>query len=195
MSAMSDLHADAARVERLTNSTMSEDLRDEGREVASLVANLRNLCGDDEQAFLDTLEGEVDNFEAARRVVRWMHEQDAAEGSCKSLAETYRARANMFGHRVERARASLVDFLNEVGVRSMPLPEATITVKAGVRALVGDADVANLPEQFVRVKREPNRSAIKAAIEAGQTVPGFSLSNAAPSLQVRSSGQPPKEHA
>lgn len=170
----------------LAASPMTDDLREERREVAALVANLRHLCGDDDQAFLDTLEGEADNFEAARRVVRWMAEQGANEDACKGLADTYRARANMFANRVERARMSLADFLNDVGLKSMPLPEATLTVKAGKPSLVGDASADDLPIHLVRIKREPDRAAIKAELEAGREVAGFHLSNAMPVLQVRS---------
>lgn len=162
-----------------------QDLRHETHEVSNLVARLRELCGDDDQAFIDTLEGESEAVEAARRVVRWMTEQQANEGACNGLAATYKARANGFAERVERSRLALFHFLTEMGLKSMPLPEATLSVVAGRVSVVGDADPEKLPDQFVRVKREANRSAIKAALEAGQSVEGFSLSNNPPSIMVR----------
>lgn len=161
------------------------DLRQEAREVANLTARLRDLCGDDEQAFIDTLDGESDVIEAARRVVRWLHEQGAQSTACKGLASTYGARASVFEERVERARTALFHFLSEMGLKSMPLPEATLSIVAGRVSVTGEGDPETLPERFVRVKREANRSAIKAALEAGETVEGFALSNNAPTLMVR----------
>lgn len=163
----------------------AQDLRHETHEVANLVARLRDLCGDDEQAFIDTLDGETEVIEAARRVVRWLHEQGAQQMACKGLANTYNARATVFEDRVDRARTALFHFLTEMGVKSMPLPEATLSVVAGRVSVAGDGDVALLPPELVRVKREPDRAAIKLALERGEAVEGFSLSNNPPTLMVR----------
>jgi hypothetical protein len=161
------------------------DLRHETTEVSNLIARLRELCGEDDQAFLDTLEGETEVVEAARRAVRWLHEQEANEAACKSLASVYKARASVFEDRGARARTALFHFLEEIGVKSMPLPEATLSIVAGRSAVVGEADPDKLPDRFVRVKREANLSAIKAALEAGEAVEDFSLSNNAPTIAVR----------
>lgn len=161
------------------------DLRQETSEVSNLIARLRDLCGDDEQAFIDTLEGETEVVEAARRVVRWLHEQGAQQAACKGLENVYRTRASMFEERVDRARTALFHFLTEMGLKSMPLPEGTLSVVAGRTAVVGEGNPEALPDKFVRVKRAANRSAIKTALEAGETVEGFSLSNNPPTLMVR----------
>lgn len=161
------------------------DMREEVLGVANLAARIRELCGDDDQAFLDTLEGNSDVTEAVRAVVRWMNEQQASAGSCKSLEATYKARAGMFEERVERARLALLRCLDELGVRSMPLPEATLSIVSGRVKVMGEPDVDRLPDELVRVKREPDKAAIKAALEAGQYVAGCSLSNTPPSLMIR----------
>lgn len=163
----------------------AQDLRHETHEVANLIARLRDLCGDDEEAFIDTLDGETEVIEAARRVVRWLLEQGAQQAACKELVNTYSGRAAMFDERATRARVALFHFLNEVGVKSMPLPEATLSIVSGRVSVAGDGDPALLPPHLVRVKREPDRSAIKVALEAGETVEGFSLSNNPPTLMVR----------
>lgn len=162
-----------------------QDLAQTAREVAPLIATLRDLCGDDEQAFLDTLEGEADVYEAARRVVRWMLEQDANATACKGLSGIYSARASMFSDRHDRAKAALLDLLNELGVKSMPLPEASLTAKATPPKLIGEVDAATLPDSLRRTTYAPDKAAIKEAIERGETVTGFTLSNGGQSLQVR----------
>lgn len=161
------------------------DFHQETSETRDLVARIRSLCGDDEQAFVDTLDGETEVIEAARRVVRWLLEQEAHAESVKGLASTYQARSKVFEDRVSGARNALFHFLQQLGLPSMPLPEATLSVRAGTVSLTGEADPADLPDDLVRIKREPNRTAIKAALEAGRDVPGYALSNAAPSLSVR----------
>lgn len=179
MSAMSELHADAGRVQQIRN------LSQEVREVAPLIETLRQLCGDDEQAFLDTLEGSTDVNEAARAVVRWMLEQEANGETCKGLSAVYAARSTMFAARHKRAKGALLDLLNELGVKSMPLPEATLSARAVGRSVVGEADPETLPDNLVRIKREPDKTAIKAALEAGQKVEGYALSNGGQTLQVK----------
>lgn len=161
------------------------DLQHHSREVAGLVAHLRDLCGDDDQAFLDTLEGETEAVDAARRVVRWINEQSANATACKELASVYGAREKAFADRIGRARAGLLNFMQEIGVRSLPLPEATLSIAAGRTSVAGEPDASSLPDELVRIKREPDKTAIKAALERGETVPGCTLSNSPPTLTIR----------
>jgi hypothetical protein len=156
-----------------------------GREVAGLAATIREACGDDDQAFVDTLDGETDVVEAARKVVRWLNEQAAQAQANEGLAAIYNARAKLFDGRVESARTALLQFMQETGAKTLPLPEATLTLAAGSRKVVGDLDPATLPDRFVRIKREADKTAIKQALEKGEFVPGASLSNATPTLQIR----------
>lgn len=161
------------------------DLQHEAHETADLIARLRDLCGDDEQAFLDTLEGESDVVEAARRVVRWMNEQSASADAMKELASVYSARSKVFSDRVSGARNALFHFLEFLGVPSMPLPEATLSISAGAPQIAGEPDVDQLPDQFVRIKREADKVAILAALKRGEIIPSCTLSNTPPRLTVR----------
>lgn len=162
------------------------ELRERGREIAGLAAHIRELCGDDDLAFVDTLDGETDAVRAASAVVRLVAAMEAMEGAAKGLADRYRARAQDFASRSERARNALLSFMGDIGEKTLVLPEGTVSVKAGgALKLLGESEVAALPDRFVKVKREPDRAAIKAALEAGEAVDGFSLSNPMPSLQIR----------
>lgn len=155
------------------------------RPIAELARQLRELCGDDEQAFVDTLDGETDTIEAARRVVRWLAETNANEGAAKGLCDTYTARARLFSNRADRIRGMLLNFMQELGLKTLPLPEATLSISTGQPEIVGEIDVATLPSHLARTKREADRTAIRTALLAGETVPGLSLSNAMPRLSVR----------
>lgn len=150
-----------------------------------LVDRLRTLCDGDEEAFLDTLDGEADTTEAARRVLRWANEMEAQASAMKALAGEYSDRAKVLMSRKDGARNALFHFMEYLGVKSMALPEATLSIRAGQIGLAGEADPAELPDDLVRIKREADKAAIKAALEAGRDVPGYVLSNGSPSLSVR----------
>lgn len=155
------------------------------RPIAELARQIRDACGDDDQAFVDTLEGVTDSVDAARRVVRLLKEAEAFEAAAKGLAAVYGARAKVFADRGERLRGALLNFMQEIGTKTLPLPEATLSVGAGQRKVVGDINPDHLPDELVRVKREADLAAIKLALENGDEVFGASLSNATPRLTVR----------
>lgn len=162
------------------------ELREQGREIATLAASIRELCGDDDLAFVDTLDGETSAVEAARAVVRMIAAMEAMEGAAKALRDRYAARAQDFTSRQERARNALLQFMGDLGEKTLVLPEGTVSVKAsGALKLLGDGDPNTLPKCFVRMKLELDRAQIKRALEQGEAVEGFSLSNAQPSLQIR----------
>lgn len=161
------------------------ELRDP--QVAELARNLRELCGDDDLAFVDTLDGCSSAVEAVRSTLRAIVTWEGLETAAKGLSDRYDARAKDFASRQERARNALVQFMGDIGERSMVLPEGTITRKAGAAKVVGEGDPETMPAQFVRSKttRELDKVAIKRALDQGTDVPGFTLSNGCETLQVR----------
>lgn len=162
-----------------------QHLRNRGREIAPLAQVIRELAGDDDLAFIDTLDGETDAVRAASEAVRMVSAMETLEEAAKALAGRYSARAGDFGERAQRARDALAHFMTEIGERKLTLPEGTVTLASGTPALAGEADVEALPAEFVRVTKSPDRIAIKKAIQEGREVPGFALSNARPRLQIR----------
>lgn len=163
-----------------------QDLRQKGREIAGLAQAIRELAGDDDLAFIDTLDGECDALRAASQAVRMVGAMEALETAAKALADRYRARAGDFAGRADRARDAIAHFMGEIGEKTLVLPEATLSLAAaGAPALVGEPDVATLPLDLTIVTRKPDRAAIKAVLLAGGSVEGCSLSNGRPSLRIR----------
>lgn len=155
--------------------------------VSELAKAIRAAVGDDDQAFLDTLDGQVDAIDAARAVVRYIAECEANAQAMGDLADTYKARAKVHADRVPAAKEALLRFMTTIEETTLRLPEATLSVKTGTVQLRGEGNPDTLPAELVRIKREPDKAAIKARLEAGQPVEGYSLSNGAPTLQVRRS--------
>lgn len=154
-------------------------------QVAELARQLRDLCGDDDLAFIDTLDGASSAVEAVREALRMEASFEALEGAAKALRDRYAARAQDFASRRERTRNALVQFMGEIGEKSMILPEGTITRKLGSPKVVGEGDVNTLPAEFVRTKLEVDKTAVKRALDQGIDVPGFELSNGCETLQIR----------
>jgi hypothetical protein len=161
------------------------ELRAVSPHTAALAAAIREACGDDDAAFVDTLDGSSTVIDAARAAIRFIAEAEANEAAVKALAQRYSERAKVFSDRVARTRDAIANFMAEIGEKKLALPEATLSLSNGTPSLVGDPDPALLPDSMVRVKREPDRTAIKAALLEGQLVQGCSLSNAAPKLTIR----------
>jgi hypothetical protein len=140
---------------------------------------------DDETLLLDTLEGETDLTEFARQLVQ-------EEGFLKALAAgvadyigTLEKRKRTLEHRADMRRDLLLRLMELAHVSKLPLPEASVSVRAKARSLEGHANPDELPDDLVRITRTPNRLAIKEAIEAGRDVPGYRLDNGGVSLSIR----------
>lgn len=165
--------------------TAANTLRLAGPQIAALSAHIRSLAGEDDEAWLDTLEGQSDAVGAARAVVRQIMEAGANAEALKALMGAYSERKAALEAREDRLRGALLHFMLEIGEKTMPLPEATVSIGNGPRKLIGDPDVDTLPPDYVRTKREADRALIKKALIDGFDVAGCSLSNAEPRLSIR----------
>lgn len=162
-----------------------EELTREQTEVSALAAKIRELCGDDDETFCDTLAGASNIEEAARGVVRWIKEQEAWSEANAALARFYTLRAKVLADRKDRGRTALMRFMDALGLRSLPLPEANLSIRAGTPSVVGEPDLSKLPPELIRTTQAPDMAAIKAALQRGEEVEGVSLSNGPPVLNVR----------
>lgn len=92
------------------------------------------------------------------------------------LADEDAARADMLVQRVVAALQS-----REPESTTFRLPEHKLRSRASTTTDLSDVDVDKLPPELVRLvppvpeTRQPNAMAIKAALKAGQTVPGATL--------------------
>lgn len=167
------------------NALALNELRDPA--LAELARTIRELSGDDDLAFVDTLDGCSNAVDACRSTLRMIVTLQELQKTAKALSQRYSAREKDFASREERLRNALVQFMGEIGEKTMVLPEGTITRKAGGVKVVGEGDPATMPAEFVRTKttREIDKTAIANALKQGVDVPGFYLSNGTETLAVR----------
>jgi hypothetical protein len=140
----------------------------------------------DEQLKLSMLEGETELFEVVRAL---LDENENDEGNIAALDEQVDARAI----RIERAKAriearkrAIMSLMDSAGETSLKLPEATLSLRT-LKPRPKVADEAQLPDAFVKIEtiRKPDRDAIDAAWERGETIPGVITTNGSASLTVR----------
>lgn len=140
---------------------------------------------EDDEAWAATLESETDFNEVLTTIVRRIEDTKALVIGTKDRFEELKARKDRFEHRVETLRELAFKIMSAAEMAKVELPEATLSLRAGQQQLVGEADPETLLPEFRKVSVTPDRQAIKDALKAGQTVPGFLLSNSQPSLTIR----------
>jgi len=140
---------------------------------------------EDDEAWLASLESETRFEELVTQLVRRIDDSKAlADGTAGRLSELQERKARLL-HRMESLRNLLFKLMESAELAKLELPEATITIRKGSPQLIGEADPASLPDDLCKISRSPDRTAIKDALKTGKEVPGFSLSNATPSLSIR----------
>lgn len=164
------------------------DLHTEGFRARALAASLRAQGFlDDDDLIADTIEGETDAMEAVSHLLQWIEEQDAFAVALKAQEADKAARRKRFEERVDAGRRAIAAFMDGCGLNKIERPEATLSLRRGGQTVTRASDFTAeaLPDDLVKVKREPDAAAIKAALQEGREVPGASLSNGAPVLTVR----------
>lgn len=132
----------------------------------------------------DTLEGETNLLEFLTGHVDAMHGSENHKTSLDLRIEAYKNRAQHFAMRVEALRTLAFKLMQHANLTKLELAPATLSIRQGTPKVV-ITDEAALPEDCIRIKREPNKIRIKELIDQGVTVPGASLSNAEPVLAMR----------
>lgn len=154
------------------------------QQIENLKLSHPELAGDDE-AWQMSIESETDLYELLINIVRQIDDAKALVVGTKDRFEELKARKERFEHRIEALRDLAFKVMHTAEVAKVELPEATLSLRAGTQQLVGDADPASLPDVLCKISRSLDRAAIKDALKAGQTIPGFELSNSPPSLSIR----------
>lgn len=139
---------------------------------------------DDAETFLDTLDGQTDAIDVLRRCVLARAEAAAQEAATKDLAATYTARAKRLAEKQDSLSAFMGEILDAIGETKVSLDVATVSRMAG-RPKVSVIDEDQIPTQLTKATYKPDLAAIKAQLEAGESVPGAELITGNKSINVR----------
>ena len=138
----------------------------------------------DEQLLADMLEAETGLHEFLTVVVHRMLEADAFAAAVGQHISDITARRDRFRQRQDAMRALAFKLMQAAEVRKLELIPATLSIRAGQPRVIV-TDEARLPPNCVRIKREPDKVAIKELLGRGEQIAGAELSNSEPQLAVR----------
>ncbi|MCW1959830.1 MAG: siphovirus Gp157 family protein [Mycobacterium sp.] len=134
----------------------------------------------DEQTVADTLEGLSGELETkAVSVAMVARNLEAAAAAIKAAEQEMAARRKAVEARADGLRRYLKSCMEGVGITRIECPHFVLSIKSNPKSVVID-DEAQLPVEFMRQPApppaEPDKKAIKVAIEAGREVAGARLS-------------------
>lgn len=165
----------------MSNPTIAAE--DVIRQINSLLADYPQLA-EDEELLKDTLEGNTRFNELMEYFLNQMRENETLAEAISQRIGKLRERQTRLTHRAQFYRSLMQRMMDFAGIKSIALPEGKISVVNSPEKVI-ITDESAIPDQFMRITREPSKSAIKAALKSGNTVSGATLSNGGTTIQVR----------
>ena len=140
-------------------------------EIRRLADSIREICGDDEDTFLDTLDGETDALDVLGKLIQERLEVLGYEATNKELAEQYKRRADKMASKADAINEQMRHLLNAMGVKKVNHALATVSITKP-RWSVEVVDEAQVPTQLKITTTKPDLRAIKKILDDGEPVPG-----------------------
>ena len=139
---------------------------------------------DDDDTLAISLEGETDLHEVLAAVVARMCDAEAYAVADNALINDLKERRDRFNARYDAMRILAMKLMNAAEVRKVELAQKTLSIRAGTPKVIITDETA-LPESCIRIRKEPDKIAIKEHLVRGDQVPGAEMSNAEPVLVIR----------
>lgn len=147
--------------------------------------SLAQVDADDDVLVLDMVEGETGLFEAVDALLRRIGENRAMVTGTDVELTNLADRKRRFEARIDADRALLEQAMMVADIPKLERPGATLSLST--RAPKVEVSVeADIPAEFWKVgDPKLDKKAVGEALKGGRAVPGACLSNAAPTLTVR----------
>ncbi|MBK8255647.1 MAG: siphovirus Gp157 family protein [Polyangiaceae bacterium] len=166
-------------------SDVSRRLIVEGDAAKALLANIRDVIGDDEDMALTAVEGETSLIETITNAVDRMNVLDAYTEALNIQIKTLSERKSRFEAQHDRIKAAVCVAMQQANLRKLELHTATLSIKA-VAAKAEITDEALIPSKFWKAADPKlDRKALLDALKAKEAVPGATLSNGGETLSIR----------
>lgn len=164
---------------------VSREIYVQGEAAKSLLANIRDVIGDDQEIIETAVEGETNLIEAISGAVDRMAELDAHAEAIAMQIKALSERKSRFESQGDRIKAAIHVAMSHAEMRKLELPTATLSIRA-VPPKAEITDEALVPSQYWK-PQDPklDKKAVLDALKSKQDVPGASLSNGGETLAVR----------
>jgi len=160
-------------------------LRIQGEAAKTLLANIRDVIGDDEEMALVAVEGETNLIEAINAAVDRISALQDHSKAIDYRIEALKLRQSRFDRQAELIKSALQVAMGQAELRKLELPQATLSIRA-VPPKVELIDEAAIPASFWK-PQDPklDKVAILKALKDKESVPGATLSNGGETLAIR----------
>lgn len=166
-------------------SDICRTLENETEAACVLLANIRDVVGDDEDAIHDMVEGETRLFDAVDVVLKRLAELETNAKALSNLVESYSNRAARFEDQAQQLRAALGVALGMAGIKKLERPGGTLSLRA-VAPKVNITNEAAIPAKFWKPSNPTlNKAAVLEALKEGQAIDGAELSNGGETISIR----------
>ncbi|OKP79794.1 hypothetical protein BTE77_06810 [Ensifer adhaerens] len=162
---------------------LAVDVANLAAEIDALFAAYPDLA-EDEQLRADMLDGETNMNAVLERLLTVEREANSLMTAIKLRQDDLSARKQRAERRKDAMRSLMLRLLKAANLPRAPLTEATISVAKG-RDSVEITDEAAVPKKFLKVTTTPDKTAIKAELDAGKKVKGAALKTGGETLSVR----------
>lgn len=159
-------------------------------DVANVLADIDALLAaypelaEDEDLRRDMLEGSTAAYDVLTRLVNIERDADSMSRAVSSRIADLQTRKARADKRKDMARTLILRVKQAVGIKKAPLVEATVSVSKG-RDSVEIVDETAVPPRFLKVVKTPDKTLIKAALDAGKAVRGAEIKTGEPTITVR----------
>ena len=139
---------------------------------------------DDETLRADMLEGETELYAVIGKIVEMATEAETISDAIAIRISALSERKARYARKYVALRNLILDLMQAADLQKIVIPEATLSLRQIAPAPIV-IDENSLPENCIRIKREPDMKAIKEQIEQGITVAGTAMGNGKTSLGIR----------
>lgn len=159
-------------------------LYDETQAAKTLLAQMADIIGDDEDAKRDLVEGETSLREVIAQAVQKIGEDGAAIDGLHQYIKELKGRSERIEQRVENMRTAVAVALDLAQEKKIETPFGTVTLRSTPRSAV-ITEESEIPSQFWKPQPPKlDKSALTKALKEGQQVSGATLSNGGHSLSI-----------
>lgn len=164
---------------------VSRNLQIQGEAARCLLANIRDVIGDDEDMVATAVEGETTLIEAIGGAVNRHQELEAHQQALETQIKALSERRSRFADQAARIKAAIHVAMGQGELRKLELPQATLSLRA-VPAKAEIIDEAAVPAKFWKVQDPKlDKKAVLDALKAKEDVPGAILSNGGETISIR----------
>lgn len=139
---------------------------------------------DDEQLLVDMLEGATDFHEVIQKIFNYMAECEMMASAIGDRIAKMSARKARMEKNVSLTRTLIHKMMTDAGVKKIDVTEASISIKSTPDKVI-IIEEHTIPDEYLKIKKEPDKTAIKKALDEGAIIPGATLSNGGTTISIR----------